>query len=392
MGMGVGGGCDIAAGYPNDLQMATFEQLSDEQRAIIELVVQRGRSYDEIAEMLELSTARIRELAREALSDLSPASARRVDPEWRGQLADYLLGQQSGPEATATKGHLRRSEPARIWSLSLLDALDDLYEDGNRPEIPEGGGSRERTRDRPREREPRRRERERDTVRERERRGERERGSPLGAKREGGRLGAVRELLTSRRAIPAAAALLLALGLIWFFVLRGDDDDGDGGEKKADTPAENAAQPEIAGQLELRPVGGANATGFAFLGRSEERPVLIIQGKVPRVPETQAYEVWLYNSRNDATSLGAQRPDEQGNFSGAGPLPEDFSRYRFIDVSRESVEQADNRHSGRSVLRARVEDFAPVQGAQGGGAAPPGGAAPGGQAPAPGGTPTQPAP
>jgi Anti-sigma-K factor rskA/Sigma-70, region 4 len=391
MDIGVGGGCDIAAGYPNDLQMATFEQLSDEQRAIIELVVQRGRSYDEIAEMLELSTARIRELAREALAELSPATARRVDSEWRGQLADYLLGQQSGPEATATKGHLRRSEPARIWSLSLLDALDDLYKDGTRPEIPEGGGeSRERKRERPRERErePRRRERERDSVRERERSSER--SSPLGTTRDGGRFGAIREAILRRRLLAGAAALLLVLGLLWLFVLKGDDEDS-GSEKKANTPAENATQLQVAGQLELRPVGGANATGFAFLGRAGEAPVLIIQGKVPRVPETQAYEVWLYNSRNDAVSLGAQRPDEQGNFNGQGPLPEDFSRYRFIDVSRESVQQADNRHSGRSVLRARVENFAPVQGTQGGGAAP-GGAAPGGQAPAPGGTPTQPAP
>ena len=65
-------------------------------------------------------------------------SVRGVEEDWRGQLADYVLGQQSGPEATATKGHLRRSEAARSWARSLLDSLDQFYENGSLPAIPEG--------------------------------------------------------------------------------------------------------------------------------------------------------------------------------------------------------------------------------------------------------------
>src|SRR5881275_128537 len=118
--------------------MATFDQLAADQRAIIEIVLKQGRSYEQIGEMLDLPTARVRELARDALTELAPFTADFVDPQWRGQLADYVLGQQTGPEAQATRGHLRRSEPARIWAYSLLDALDDFYEDGQRPEIPHG--------------------------------------------------------------------------------------------------------------------------------------------------------------------------------------------------------------------------------------------------------------
>ena len=116
--------------------MPTFDQLPAEQRAIIELVVRRGRSYQALSEALGIPTPRVRELAREALTDLAPVTAERVDPERRAQIADYVLGQQTGAEDTATRAHLRRSEAARAWTLSLIDSLDDMYEDGARPEAP----------------------------------------------------------------------------------------------------------------------------------------------------------------------------------------------------------------------------------------------------------------
>src|SRR5215210_1619046 len=118
--------------------MATFDQLSPEKRAIVELVLQQGKTYPELAEMLGMPESRVRELARDALVELAPVSVRGVEEDWRGQLADYVLGQQSGPEATATKGHLRRSEAARSWSRSLLDSLEQLYANGSVPAIPEG--------------------------------------------------------------------------------------------------------------------------------------------------------------------------------------------------------------------------------------------------------------
>src|SRR3954471_12581664 len=132
--------------------MATFDQLSADQRAIVELVLQRGKSYDELAEMLGMPEDRGRELARDALITLTPVTAGQVESDWRGQLADYVLGQQTGPEATATKGHLRRSESARAWTRSLLDSLEGLYENGL-PQVPAGERAS-------RERKPRRPERE----------------------------------------------------------------------------------------------------------------------------------------------------------------------------------------------------------------------------------------
>jgi hypothetical protein len=355
--------------------MATFDQLPAEQRAIIELVVQRGRSYDDLADMLDMPSSRVRELAREALSELSPVSAGRVDPDWREQVADYLLGQQTGPESRATQGHLRRSEPARTWALSVLDSLDTLYENGTVPEIP-AGETRERAR--AREREPARRERERERVRERDRPRERERPArtmaPLSQ--------AARTTLMRRRAIGGALAVLAVGLLVWLIFLRGDDDDGGGGgDRAAQTTPADAAGTQVIGQVELRPVGGASASGFAFVGVSGNNPVLLIRGKVPPVGESEAYQVWLYNSRGDARSIGAQRPDPEGNFGGRGPVPQNLDRFQFIDISRESLEDGDDGHSGRSVLRGRIRDLEPVS---------PGNAPPGTQPGAPGGGGQQP--
>jgi len=357
--------------------MATFDQLSAEQRAIIELVLKQGQTYDELAGMLNMPKARVRELARDALVRLSPVSAAAVDDDWRGQLADYLLNQQAGPESTATKGHLRRSEGARAWARSVLDSLEQFY-DGSIPNIPEGEpeaiSEPRRPRREPREPRTPRSERSRRDL------------SPE-----------ARAAVRRRRLIGAGAlALVAALALLVWPVglLTGGDD-----EKKASKKG-GQAQTRIAGQLLLRPVNGARGTrnaGVAVVAERGGRRQLIVQAQLEPNADREAYEVWLYNSKGDARSLGAQVTDRQGTFQGAGPLPANFERFKFIDVSREKVDQ-DRGHSGQSVLRGRIEDIqAPPQNAGQGGAAPggaaPGGAAPGGAAPggaAPGGTQTAP--
>jgi hypothetical protein len=318
--------------------MATLDRLAADQRAIIELVLQRGKSYDDLGELLGMPVARVRELAREALTELAPSTAARVDPDWRGQLADYLLGQQSGPEATATRGHLKRSEPARIWALSLLDSLDGLYPEGRAPSIPEGDGAREGgllTRPRA-ERAPR-------------------------AERPAGPLSpAARAAVRRRRILAGLAALVVIVG--GFFAIRaitGDDDGGDGGGQQAQTPA-------VLAQTVLRAQSGEEGAGIAVITERSGRRLLIVQASdLPALPQgnrqREAYEVWLYNSRRDAVSVGAQYTDRQGNFQGAGPLPNNFGKYRFIDVSREKIDQ-NTAHSGDSVMRGPLQ--APQEGQQ----------------------------
>ena len=117
--------------------MATFDQLLADKRAVIELLLQRGRSYDELSEVLGVPRSKVRKIACDALVELSPLSAGRVDAAWRSQVADYILRQQTAQDAIATHAYMRRSEPARTWAHSLVDSLQGVYEDGP-PVIPEG--------------------------------------------------------------------------------------------------------------------------------------------------------------------------------------------------------------------------------------------------------------
>jgi hypothetical protein len=315
--------------------MATFDQLSADQRAIVELLLKQGKSYDELADMLGLPAARVRELARDALAQLSPVSAAGVDDDWRGQVADYLLGQQSGPEATATRGHLRRSEAARGWSRSTLDSLDQFYDRTNLPTIPEG--------------EPLA-----DAAPRRERRRDRDDADERPTRRE---LSPAASAVVRRRRMAGAGVLgvlVLLIVLVWpIGLVMGDDDGGDKSDQASNEDV------KLEGQLVLRPVNGAQGAGIAVIAQRGDDKQLIVQARLTANKNREAYEVWLYNSKDDARSLGAQVTDKDGNFQGAGPLPEDYKRYKFIDVSREKVD-TNKAHSGVSVLRGTIADIAPV--------------------------------
>jgi Anti-sigma-K factor rskA/Sigma-70, region 4 len=320
--------------------MATFDQLSAEQRAIIELVLKQGQQYEQLGTMLGLPTSRVRELAREALVRLSPVSAAAVDADWRGQLADYLLNQQTGPEATATKGHLRRSEAARGWARSVLDSLDQFYEPATLPTIPEGEpGAKPR-----RERKPKKP------------KAPKEPKEPRGDRPARALSPAALDAIQRRRlaGLAALAVVVLLAVLVWpGKVLTGSDDKDSNASTK---PASNQAR--ILGQLVLRPVGDTSSknAGVAVIAERAGKRQLIVQAKLTPTKNRQAYEVWLYNSRKDAKSMGAQVTDKNGTFQGAGQLPRNFTKYRYIDVSLEQVDQ-NREHSPTSVLRGRLDQL-----------------------------------
>ncbi len=308
--------------------MATFDQLSPEKRAIVELVLQQGKTYPELADMLGMPESRVRDLARDALVELAPVSVRGVEDDWRGQLADYVLGQQSGPEATATKGHLRRSEAARSWARSLLDSLEQLYVNGSVPAIPEG---------------------------ERGRGARRPAAAAVSAPSESA--GTPRGLSTAdpivRRRLfagagVAALVLLLAI-LVWpVGVLTGDDDES------ATAGSDDAAQPAAETSTDQgQPAADGGPAGIAIvIDRSGKKQLLVQAARLAPSGENEGYYVWLYNSPEDARSLGGQVTDQQGTYQAVGAFPADYAKYKFIDVTKQPIGNSTNvKHSGESVLR-----------------------------------------
>ena len=380
--------------------MATLDQLPPEQRAIVELVVQRGRSYETLAEVLQVPQARVRELAREALTELSPRTASRVDVDHRGQVADYLMRQQSPDEERATRDYLKQSESARAWALSLLDSLDPLYANGAAPSVPEPTAAapaataetvEERLRTRERERARKdpvaaKPEEEEEAPEEEEPKPKREELSPE-----------AQSALRRRRLLGGLAGLAILVGIVVAIlaiagVFSSDNKKSSSSSSASSTTSTTSttgtsttpgqAPVQVVGGIALNPIGKNNSSqGVAYIVQQGNQRYVVIQAKVPPLPNNQkvaAYEVWLYNSNRDARSLGAQYTNAQGVLQGRAPLPADVGKFKSIDISRELFADKNAGHSNASVLRGDFSAIKPVQ-------------QPGGAPTTPGGT-TAPAP
>jgi hypothetical protein len=250
---------------------------------------------------------------------------------------------------------------------------------------------RQRERERQRDREP---DRAREPDRDRDRARDEDTREAAPVSRDRGALSPAAQAALRRRRILAAVAglvVVLALGL-GVAALAGafssDDNGSDSSSSGSDTtsttpttgttgttPA-NGQQPEVLGQIPLKAVNGAKAKGVAYLLRQGGQQVLAVTATLPPLPASQreaAYNVWLYNSPDDAASIGAQFTNAKGEYQGVGPLPAEFDKYKFIDVSRQPFNKQTG-HSGDSLLRGELADLQPV---------------PQGQGPA-GGTPTTP--
>lgn len=139
--MGSGAGHDRAVGLANGsaaptsvlAAMTPLDDLPADQRAVIELVLGRGRDYDEIAGLLSIDRADVRERALAALDALGPEAA--VPPERRALITDYLLGQL--PPRVAEDVHRRLAlEPAdRAWARVIASELAEVAA-SPLPEIP----------------------------------------------------------------------------------------------------------------------------------------------------------------------------------------------------------------------------------------------------------------
>src|SRR3989440_7285200 len=118
--------------------MSEIDELPADQRAVIQLLLKQGKSYDELAGLLGIDSAAVRGRAHAALDALGPESGARLTAERRGEVGDYLLGQQSDAERESTREYLAGSAGARSWARPLAGTLRPLAGDAL-PEIPAEG-------------------------------------------------------------------------------------------------------------------------------------------------------------------------------------------------------------------------------------------------------------
>lgn len=105
--------------------MASAETLNASQRAVLQLLLRQGKSYAEIAGLLNTEADAVRARAHGAVAALAPAPA-ELPADRAAELTDHLLGQQTDAELAAARSLLEGSAPARAWARGAADALRPL--------------------------------------------------------------------------------------------------------------------------------------------------------------------------------------------------------------------------------------------------------------------------
>jgi hypothetical protein len=341
-------------------RMSPLEPLAPDQRAVVALVLQQGRSYDEIAALLGIPVDAVRARAQAGLAALAPGNG--LPREITAPLADYLLGQQPDADAESTRGLLAESAPARAWASDVAARLADVAKTPL-PEIPADEPPR---RKRASKRAPAA------TVAAPPPAAD---ASAAAAPPPGPRPRPVREAAGDEGAGPPPAssklggvlliaAVIAVVGVVLFLVLRGGDDEepaASSGTPTATATATPTAQPQVADQITLRATGGGKAKGTMTVYLQGEQLLFALQGEnLPPSSDNAAYAVWLTGPGAKARRLGFTDPvGEDGKLGIQGPsekdlgdFPKMYATYANVVVSQESTEDA--KRPSRIVLTGKL--------------------------------------
>ncbi|HKH18239.1 MAG TPA: hypothetical protein VKA57_11985 [Solirubrobacteraceae bacterium] len=318
--------------------MSPLEPLAPDQRAVVALVLQQRRSYDEIAALLGMPVEAVRGRAWAGLSSLARDNG--LPAEVTGPLADYLLGQQPERDAEATRSLLAESAPARAWAADVAARLEDVAPSGL-PEIPAGAATAA---------EPAA---EAAAAAPRPRPARAAAGDPPPAS---SRLGGV--LLI--------AAVLAVVAVVLFLVLSGGDDPADEQVASSPSPAGSAtptptATPQVADTIALRSTTGGKAKGTMTVFLQDGRLLFALEAQnVPPSGERSAYAIWFTGPGDKARRLGFTNPvGEDGRLGIQGPgesdladFPKLYSTYANVVVSQETSEDAER--PSRALLSGKL--------------------------------------
>ena len=322
--------------------MAPVDSLPADQQAVLSLLLRQGRSYAQIAGMLKISDAAVRERAHGALAALGPAagdlSARR-----RAEIGDWLLGQADDDERADTQALLDRSEPARAWAGAVASELAPLG--GERvPEVPASAP----------------------TDRAAEPRPEPARPAPAATAARAAAAPAAGRPRSSRvgGAVLLALVALVAVVVV-VLVTRGSDDDGGGSQASTTSAQAEASQSQAVAQVNLRAPEGApapRALGVMQVLRVDGQLAVnaIFEGLPKPKSKNVGYGIWLSTPGGDRKWLGfVNTADEQGRLLVQGRFDENVTAYRDVLLTRET--RRDPSRPGTIYLRGRVQQ-APAQG------------------------------
>ena len=313
--------------------MGSLESLNEGQRAVLQLLLGKGKSYDEIARLLHSDPGAVRRRAQGAVDVLGPDGS-DVPDDRRSEIADYLLGQQTASQRAATREYLEGSAAGRGWARAAMTGLAPFAADDALPDIPA----------------------EREEVaeafdaldRRTARREEVQRSSQLGG-----------------RLIAAGLGVVLAIIIILVVSLTGGGDSGTSASSST-TPTSTGTITTLGGDARmafdgsLRPPAGSDSTSrgqvaiVVFPQSKRIRLALAATNLPPSSSRGSAYGVWFYTSAQQAQFLGfPNKPvGADGKLQTVADLSPDTPKYREVLLTRETSQAP--RRPGTVVLRARL--------------------------------------
>jgi hypothetical protein len=330
--------------------------VTDEQRAMLQLLLEGGQTYEDIGSLLGIAPDEVRIRARSALTEIGGA-----DPDAQVGLSDYLLGQADPIGRADAVRHLQSDPEANALAQRLVQNLRLLAPRATLPEIPEPRGGRRAapppappaaappppSATPPAQAPP---------------------PSPPTPKRPGfasraaGFFSGLGSLTGKRRtqAIVGGAAVLVIAIVVIVIVTSGG---GGGGGKDCAPVNPSSAQQAGIPTMKLTADGpSADAScppsGQVTLGASQQNtntnsknqaPTFVLQANAVHLPPTangERYLLWLYKSGTQALPLGQEAVDSSGNLTGGVPLVAQqvlllpaFGSIRFSRVTTDQATQ-----------------------------------------------------
>ncbi len=265
--------------------MTELDRLPPDQRAVLSLVLERGKSYAEVAEMLAIPESAVRDRAHAALDALAhdDAGGGRA-----GLLGDSARASRSRPGATSrpeTVGELRSRPPAGSGAART-------------PGSPPPSGRNQRP------------------------------GRTAASSRRAGAL-----LLGGIVVVIIVVAILLSSG--------GGKSSNHSSTTKSSTATtltSSSTKPTLNKTITLTAAEpGLKANGVAYVLSESNRRAFYVAAQ--GLPQSSGffYAVWLYNSPSSSSPLGrAPTVGSNGRMEGGGPLPTDAGDFHRLIITRET--------------------------------------------------------
>jgi hypothetical protein len=333
--------------------MASLDSLPPDQRAVLDLVLQRGRSYDDIARLLAIDRAGVRARALEAFDGIGPDTG--LAPEARALITDYLLGQLPERVAEQTRDRLAESPYERAWARVIASELAAVASKPL-PEIPDGKPRAKApasdTTDAPAsvgDKAPPEQRRPEQPSRSGRRR------VPRPTDRPSSRLGGAIFLGLGAIVVVAVVVVLIAIlasgssskPTSTTSALAGGTatqpstatTGATTGTTSGTTTGTTSTGAKIIGQVNMNPPSGTgSAKGVAFIVQASSALGVIIQASGLAPNSHNAYAVWLSNSPTDSKRVGFvnQAVGKNGRLQTGGQLPSNATHYKDLLLTIET--------------------------------------------------------